>query len=75
MLGKLVPCGGGATVPLNKPTLVIGRNRDCDIAIACASVSGRHCELNFRDGDWWAGRKRKLAGSWPSGSRGDRGCC
>jgi pSer/pThr/pTyr-binding forkhead associated (FHA) protein len=53
MLGKLVPCGGGAPVPLNKPTLVIGRNRDCDIVLGCASVSGRHCELSFRDGDCW----------------------
>src|ERR1700725_7574 len=53
MLGKLVPCGGGAPVPLGKPILVIGRSRDCDIALACPSVSGRHCELQFRDGAWW----------------------
>lgn len=53
MLGKLIPCGGGAPVPLGKPAQVIGRNLDCDIAIACKTVSGRHCELRFRDGGWW----------------------
>jgi pSer/pThr/pTyr-binding forkhead associated (FHA) protein len=53
MLGKLVPCGGGAPIPLNKPTLVLGRSRDCDIPIACAWVSTRHCELQLRDGAWW----------------------
>src|SRR5579864_4592914 len=53
MLGKLIPCGGGAPLPLGKPTQVSGRNLDCDIAIACKTVSGRHCELRFRDGAWW----------------------
>jgi pSer/pThr/pTyr-binding forkhead associated (FHA) protein len=53
MLGKLIPCGGGVPVPLGKPTQVIGRSRDCDIVIACASVSGRHCEMQLREGAWW----------------------
>ncbi len=53
MLGKLVPCGGGAPIPLVKATLVVGRSPDCDLTIACQSVSGRHCELQFQQGFWW----------------------
>jgi pSer/pThr/pTyr-binding forkhead associated (FHA) protein len=53
MLGKLIPCGGGAPVPLSKATVVIGRSRDCEIPIACGTVSTRHCELELRDGEWW----------------------
>jgi adenylate cyclase len=53
MPDKLVPCGGGVPIPLDKAVVVIGRNRDCDIPIACQTVSGRHCELRLRDGTWW----------------------
>ena len=53
MLGKLVPCGGGVPVALTKATLVLGRHLDCDIPILCKTVSGRHCELTFREGAWW----------------------
>jgi adenylate cyclase len=53
MFGKLIPCGGGPPIPLGKATVVIGRNPGCDIASACSSVSGRHCELQFREGAWW----------------------
>jgi len=53
MLGKLVPCGGGVPVPLVKATLVVGRHPDCDITVLCKTVSGRHCELQFRGGSWW----------------------
>src|SRR6266567_560343 len=71
MLGKLVPCGGGAPVPLNKPTLVIGRNRDCDIALGCVTVSGRHSELSFRDGDWWVRDLGSKNGTWVNGTKCD----
>ena len=53
MLGKLLPCGGGASIPLLKESLLIGRKPDCDIPIACSSVSGHHCLLVFKDGAWW----------------------
>jgi len=53
MFGKLVPCGGGPPIPLDKDAVVVGRNPGCDIPIACPSVSGRHCELQFREGSWW----------------------
>jgi adenylate cyclase len=53
MFGKLVPCGGGPPIPLGKATVVLGRHPGCDIPVACPSVSGRHCELQFREGSWW----------------------
>src|ERR1700681_4098212 len=69
MLGKLVPCGGGARVRLGKPVLVVGRNRDCDVVIACPSVSGRHCELQFRDGAWWVRDLGSKNGTAVNGSK------
>jgi pSer/pThr/pTyr-binding forkhead associated (FHA) protein len=53
MLGKLVPTGGGPPIPLLKPKLLIGRKAACDIPLGHPSVSGRHCELELRDGYWW----------------------
>jgi pSer/pThr/pTyr-binding forkhead associated (FHA) protein len=52
MLGELVPCGGGPSIPLLKPRLIVGRDRSCDIPLLYSSVSSRHCELEFRDGFW-----------------------
>ena len=40
-------------MPLMKATLVVGRRPDCDLTIACKTVSGRHCELQFEQGSWW----------------------
>lgn len=53
MFGKLLPCGGGASIPLLKEKLLLGRKSDCDIPIACSTVSGHHCRLEFKDGSWW----------------------
>jgi adenylate cyclase len=53
MLGKLVPCGGGPPIPLLRPRLVVGRQRGCDIPLCFATISGRHCELELRDGYWF----------------------
>jgi pSer/pThr/pTyr-binding forkhead associated (FHA) protein len=52
MLGKLLPNGGGPPIPLLKPRLLVGRQSFCDIPIAVASISSRHCELELVDGYW-----------------------
>lgn len=52
--GELVPCGGGQPIPLLKPRLDIGRHGRCDIPLRYPTVSSRHCELEFRDGYWFA---------------------
>jgi pSer/pThr/pTyr-binding forkhead associated (FHA) protein len=51
-LGKLVPCGGGRPIPLLRPKLVVGRHPSCDIVLHFASVSARHCELEWSNGCW-----------------------
>jgi pSer/pThr/pTyr-binding forkhead associated (FHA) protein len=53
MFGQLIPAGGGVPVPLLKESVVIGRSSGCDVVVSSRAVSGRHCELNFRDGSWW----------------------
>jgi adenylate cyclase len=47
--GHLVPCGGGNPIPLRKERIVIGRNNDCDVVLRFATVSGRHCQLEWED--------------------------
>jgi adenylate cyclase len=54
MLGKLAPCGGGPTLPLLKPRLLVGRHHSCDLPLAYPSISARHCELELIDGYWRA---------------------
>ncbi|MBS0266379.1 MAG: protein kinase [Planctomycetes bacterium] len=48
----LVPLNGAPQIPLNKPTIVLGRDLDCDVHVASSAVSGKHCELHF-DGSQW----------------------
>ncbi|MBW3541063.1 MAG: FHA domain-containing protein [Planctomycetes bacterium] len=52
-LGELVPCGGGDSIPLLKPRLLIGRRSSCDIALEYPNVSSHHCELELINGYWY----------------------
>jgi pSer/pThr/pTyr-binding forkhead associated (FHA) protein len=69
ILGKLLPCGGGAAIPLTKPSLVLGRKPECDIMIACNSISSRHCLLEFEDGWWWIRDLESRNGTGVNGRR------
>ncbi len=51
--GELVPLGGGDVIPLIRPILTIGRRETCDICLRFPNISGKHCELTFRDGYWY----------------------
>jgi adenylate cyclase len=51
-LGRLVPCGGGDVIPLLKTRLIVGRNPVCDIVLPSATVSAKHCQLDYADGQW-----------------------
>jgi pSer/pThr/pTyr-binding forkhead associated (FHA) protein len=51
-MGELIPCGGGAPIPLTKASLVIGRSPACDITVASPLVSSKHCQLEFKEGFW-----------------------
>jgi adenylate cyclase len=52
MLGELIPCGGGDTVPLLKPKVLVGRRNGCDITLQFPNVSSHHCELEWTQGYW-----------------------
>ena len=50
--GELVPQGGGDAIPLTRTPLVLGRREACDISLQFPNISGKHCELSFKDGLW-----------------------
>ncbi|WP_417849617.1 FHA domain-containing protein [Thalassoglobus sp.] len=52
MLGELIPVGGGDSIPLLEPRLMIGRRSSCEIVLAYPNVSSQHCELTYVDGYW-----------------------
>ncbi len=68
-LGKLVPCGGGAPIPLRYPELVLGRSPECDVRVRFPSVSSRHCKLSFDDGYWLVEDLNSTNGTWVDGDR------
>ena len=50
--GELIPQGGGDSIPLTRSPLVLGRRDTCDICLQFPNVSGKHCELIFKQGLW-----------------------
>lgn len=52
ILGELVPCGGGDTIPLMEQKLLVGRRSHCDICLRFNNVSSHHCEFELKDGYW-----------------------
>jgi len=71
MLGELLPCGGGGPIPLLKTRLVIGRQSDCDIPVRFATVSSRHCELDFREDCWHVRDLGSRNGTYVNGTKCD----
>jgi pSer/pThr/pTyr-binding forkhead associated (FHA) protein len=50
MYGELIPIGGGDSIPLLKPQLLVGRRESCDIVLRFANVSAHHCQLIVDNG-------------------------
>jgi adenylate cyclase len=50
--GELVPEGGGDSIPLLRSPLTVGRRESCDVCLEFSNISGRHCELTFKEGYW-----------------------
>jgi pSer/pThr/pTyr-binding forkhead associated (FHA) protein len=50
--GELVPVGGGDAIPLQRSPLTLGRRESCDICLRFPNISGKHCELSFKNGFW-----------------------
>jgi adenylate cyclase len=71
--GELVPQGGGDSIPLTRSPLILGRREACDICLQFPNVSGKHCELVFKDGLWIVHDLDSTNGVWVNDSRLDRG--
>jgi adenylate cyclase len=51
--GELVPVGGGDSIPLVRDVLTIGRRESCDVCLRFPNISGKHCQLSFKEGYWY----------------------
>jgi pSer/pThr/pTyr-binding forkhead associated (FHA) protein len=51
--GRLMPLGGGSDYALNRPRFTVGRRAPCTLVIPVPTVSGEHCELEFKEGFWF----------------------
>jgi adenylate cyclase len=50
--GEIIPHGGGDNIPLTRSPLIVGRRESCDVCLPFPNVSGKHCELTFKEGFW-----------------------
>lgn len=73
-LGELVPLGGGDTIPLVEPKLLVGRRSHCDICLRFSNVSSHHCELELKDGYWYIRDLGSGNGTKVNGVRIDSQC-
>jgi eukaryotic-like serine/threonine-protein kinase len=54
----------GELLPLNEPTVTIGRRADCDIVVPEATVSGRHAILRWQNASWIVEDQESTNGSY-----------
>lgn len=71
--GELVPQGGGDSMPLARSPLILGRRESCDICLQFPHVSGKHCELTFKEGLWILRDLDSTNGIKINGTRLDKG--
>ena len=57
---------------LDKPTIVLGRSRDCDIPVNDPNVSRRHAEIRQENGTYWLVDLESTNGTEVNGKRVDR---
>jgi adenylate cyclase len=71
--GELIPQGGGDNIPLTRSPLIIGRRESCDVCLEFSNVSGKHCELTFKEGLWILRDLDSKNGTKVNGTRLDSG--
>jgi predicted component of type VI protein secretion system len=71
--GELIPQGGGDSIPLARTPLTLGRRETCDICLHFPNVSGKHCELSFKEGLWILRDLESTNGVFINDERLDRG--
>lgn len=74
ILGELVPCGGGDTIPLTEEKLLVGRRSHCDICLRFNNVSSHHCEFELKGGYWHVRDLNSSNGTKVNGVRIDSQC-
>src|SRR4051812_19390994 len=67
--GELIPLGGGDSIPLIRSPLVFGRRSSCDVLLDYPNISGKHCEMYFKDGFWSIKALNSQNGTKVNGSR------
>jgi FHA domain len=50
--GELILPSGRDAITLDGAHLILGRRESCDVCLRYPNISGRHCELVFKDGYW-----------------------
>lgn len=69
MFGQLFPSGGGAPIPLRKERVIFGRSPACDVVVRSSRISGRHCALLLKNGQWWVKDLGSRNGTGVNGKR------
>ncbi|NJK89385.1 MAG: FHA domain-containing protein [Myxococcales bacterium] len=67
-----VELNGGARIAVDKPTMVLGRSRNCDIIIPSAKVSRQHATLSLVGSDLYIEDLGSSNGVWHNGRRVSR---
>ena len=62
----------GKTHPVPKARVVLGRSREADVRVADESISRRHAEVRYEDGEYWLLDLGSMNGSRVNGKRVDR---
>ena len=71
--GELIPQGGGDSISLLRSPLTLGRRELCDICLQFPNISGKHCELTFKEGFWILHDLQSTNGVVVNGVRLDHG--
>lgn len=59
----------GEVIRVDKPSMVIGRSRTCDIVIASAKVSRQHASVSSSGGELWIEDLGSANGVWHDGEK------
>lgn len=66
---QLLALDGGTSVLLKKERVLIGRSSECDVRLASADVSAKHCELRYIGNRWRVIDLESRNGTWVNNDR------
>ncbi len=65
----LCTMSNGATIRVDRETMIIGRSRTCDIVVPSTKISRQHAKLSFIEGDLWIEDLGSANGVWHNGDK------